>query len=397
VLDAPVDRRLDGIEVWQTAAAGFGDVLGQTFRACRDDVLCARELPDPGAAWHRLERRLEADGGLSVLFPDGAGTPVRTTVTGLEVMSAIRSGLYESTGRAEILRALAAADSGDDRLLVRLARAGGGDWWPEAFAYYATWCADVRVSPTDRADDVDAFEARLRQRPIDAPGDDNVVRTLMPCLFWPWQPALGQEPADPVGVPTLIISATSDPITPTAEARAILDRIEDSRLVEVEGGNHVSLGNGDACVDEKVRSFLTEGRLPTPRVSTCGSWVADRHVAVTPYGSRPVDVPWSIAVELLHDPEYGYWDGASTLVIPCLAGGVARISVDEDGRDRVVLEGCAMHEGVPSADGSGTLGWDGSTVALEVTTSAGSLDFALDGERASASGTWDGRAYTYGE
>jgi pimeloyl-ACP methyl ester carboxylesterase len=398
VLDAPVDRQLDGIEVWRTAAAGFGDVLRQSFRACSYDDQCVEGLADPPAAWDRLVRRLEADGGLSAVLPDGSGTPVGTDATTLEVMGAVRSALYESTGRATLLRALAAADRGDDRLFVRLVEAGGDQaWWPEAFAYYATWCADVRASPTGRADDADAFERRLAEPPVDAPGGDNVMRTLMPCLYWPWQPALGDEPADPAGVPTLIISATADPITPGSEARGIHRRIDGSHLIEVDGGEHVSFGGGDSCVDDAVSDFLVSGRPPHANVTRCESWVADRYVPLTPYGARPVDVPWSIAVELLNDPLYVYWDGETSLVVPCLAGGVARISADAVDADRVVLDGCSMHEGTPPADGSGTLNWYGATAVLEVVTSAGRLDFRLDSERATASGTWDGQTYSYGD
>ncbi len=396
VLDAPVDRHLGGIEVWQTAATGFGDVLAQTLHACVVDSGCGDDLADPAGAWDRLARRLDAEGELSAMLSDETGVAVRTRASALEVMGAVRSALYEPTGRATILRALAAADRGDDRLFVRLVEAGGDQaWWPEAFAYYATWCADVRVSPSGRSDDADAFERALASRPVDAPGGDNVVRTLMPCLYWPWQPALGDQPADPAGVPTLIISATADPITPAAEARGILDRIDGSHLIEVTGGEHVSFGGGDACVDDRVRALIVDGRLPGARVTVCEAWVADRYVPLTPYGSRPVDVPWSIAVELLNDPEYAYWDGATTLVVPCLASGVARISTDEDGSDHVELDACVMHDGMLPADGSGSLSWYESTADLDVSTSAGRLDFRLDDDRASANGTWDGRAYEY--
>ena len=85
---------------------------------------------------------------------------------------------------------------------------------------------------------------------------------------------------------------------------------------------------------------------------------------------------------------------ASTLVVPCLAGGVARISTDDDGADRVVLDACAMHDADPPADGSGTISWYGSTAELAVRTAAGSLDFTLDDDTVSATGTWDGRTYT---
>ena len=125
VLDAPVDRRLDGIEVWQTAARGFGDVLEQTFRACDLDEECSDGLADPAAAWERLERRLDASDGLVGGAARWLRHAVRTDVSALEVMGAVRSALYESTGRATVLRALAAADRGDDRLLARLVESGG--------------------------------------------------------------------------------------------------------------------------------------------------------------------------------------------------------------------------------------------------------------------------------
>ena len=68
-------------------------------------------------------------------------------------------------------------------------------------------------------------------------------------------------------VPTLILAATSDPITPVSEARAILGRHPEARLVETRGGAHGSLG--DDCPMERMTRFLVDGTLPSARTSTC--------------------------------------------------------------------------------------------------------------------------------
>jgi pimeloyl-ACP methyl ester carboxylesterase len=65
-----------------------------------------------------------------------------------------------------------------------------------------------------------------------------------------------------VGVPTLILHRTDERVAPVEGARYMAERIPHSRLVELEGADHLPmLGDSDAIVDE-VEEFLTGARRP---------------------------------------------------------------------------------------------------------------------------------------
>ena len=123
--------------------------------------------------------------------------------------------------------------------------------------------------------------------------------------------------------------------------------------------------------------------------------MADRFIALAPYGSRPIDAPWSVAIALLNDPVYTFWSGDTDLVVPCLSSGVARITAGPD-VDDVELEDCAMADDQPLVTGRGTLDWYRAHARLDVVLSGGSIDFRLDDGGPHATGTWQGRPYSYG-
>ncbi|OEV32180.1 hypothetical protein AN219_00420 [Streptomyces nanshensis] len=88
-------------------------------------------------------------------------------------------------------------------------------------------------------------------------------KTLKPCMFWdaPQGEALPDvAKAELPGM--LLVNAKEDHATSLGSAKGALEKLQGSRLLTVDGGNHSVYLSGNACVDEKVEAFLLDGRLP---------------------------------------------------------------------------------------------------------------------------------------
>jgi pimeloyl-ACP methyl ester carboxylesterase len=397
LIEAPVDRSLPAHRFWAAAAHGFEEVMARTAQSCREDAACRAELRDPEGTFARLlhdvgqRRRLVRLSG-----PDGS--TVLRVLSPAWITETAAAALYGTKGRMLLLRALAAYDAGDDRPMAHLVALGhgasvGDDAW-SAFAYYATWCADVRASPTDRTDDTAAFLAAGRDAGVRDLRMTATYDTMLPCLFWPSQPAAGATVEDvPHGVPTLILTSTTDPITREADARALHRRISGSRLVVSGGGSHGTYGVGDPCVDLPVEDFLLGAGLPRLAVTACAADVMDPFVPRPPRQPRDaLEAAMMFETELLNAPEYVAWRGDRPLWVSCLEGGRATIEVSDEGDVAIELVRCAWTPDVV-LDGTGTIIPWIEGVSLELRGDRGELTYRRDSRgRPSVTGTWDGRS-----
>ena len=390
VRDAPIDRSMTATDLWVRAAEGFGTALRMTLDACSDDPDCSEALPDPSRAVDRVYQQLETQGRMSetIIGPDGAGH--RRSMTRADFEGVVESTMYDETSRVLLLRALQAADHGDRRQLLRLVDVEGGAGHAASFSYFATWCADVRASPTADEEDFAAFTgvAVAAGVPVDARG---MAWALAPCLYWPGQPASWSPPAEATTVPTLILSATGDPITPVGEARAILARHPEARLVETQGGAHGSLG--EDCPGSRVADFVVDGRLPVGPTSVCAGNVIDSYIPVAPSPAISAeDAALGVFWELIGAPEVAEWDGERPLSLGCADAGTARLDTSGRGsRADVTLDGCAWASNA-TFGGSGWIDlstWDGD---LRLDSSRGSLHMIVRGDRWTLTGTWDDKA-----
>ncbi len=390
VLDAPIDRSLPGPVMWAVAARGFDTSVAATLDACALDAACKAALPDPRHTVERVYQQLGDRGVMSdaVTQPDGRATREQMTTEDYEAVQ--YSAMYDISHRMNLLRALAAIDHGDRRQLLRLLDVEGGAARPFDFSYYATWCADVRASPGAKDEDFQGYLDVARTQGITADAPLDIAWTIAPCVFWPAQPTAFVAPLEATTVPTLILSATTDPITPVSEARAILGRHAEARLIETKGGAHGSLG--DDCPMERVAEFVTDGRLPVAPTSICPGEVIAPYIPIarSPAASAS-DAALGVYDELVGAPEVLVWDGLDSLALGCADGGTARLSaVDGNGRSDVIFTHCAWASRA-TFDGSGWIDLYTSDAFLELCADRGSitLDGVSDGWR--VSGTWDGR------
>jgi hypothetical protein len=103
----------------------------------------------------------------------------------------------------------------------------------------------------------------------------------MPCVYWPAQPKTDTRPAailDPP-YPTFVMTATSDPATPIANAMRLYGRLNDAYFIEALGGDHVIFGRGDDCPDKMITAYLVSATLAVdPRDDVPHTYV-DEYVA----------------------------------------------------------------------------------------------------------------------
>jgi len=396
IIDGPIDRRLPPAEFWGDAARGFDEVLARTYDACLDDRICRTSMDDPRDAMKRLASRLSRTTPVWEV-EDGSGRtrPVRITTSLVEDVT--WSSMYDTTGRMLFLRALAADAHGDHWPIEHLAVLGAGESTfsddSSTFVYYATLCGDTRTAlvPDDTGGQYVDAGKRLGLWEL---ATTDIYLTPLPCLTWPSQPASWQPPADPGDVPTLVITATADPVTRETEARPLAQRLPNARLIETLGGSHVMFGRGHPCVDDPVVQLVLHGELPTAS-RTCDGSVMDDFVAPTATAGRdfktPLDAVMALDRELMNAPEYAYWDGSSALRIPCRVSGSIEVTAESDG-DHLRLDDCAWAS-LYAFDGRGTIDWATGEVRLELRHDRGSITYRRDADDAtSLEGTWDGSA-----
>jgi hypothetical protein len=175
-----------------------------------------------------------------------------------------------------------------------------------------------------------------------------------------------------------------------SEARAILRRHPEARLVETRGGAHGSLG--DECPTERMTRFLVDGSLPSARTSTCEGSIIDVYIPIAPQPATTADdVVSGLYWELFGDPLVLDWSGDEPLTFGCGIGGTATLDVpDTDWRTAVTLDRCMFVPG-GQLSGSGTLELSGWGADLDLTSTRGDLHLDGDYDTWRITGTWDGR------
>lgn len=280
ILDGVVDTALGATGFWVSAARGFEGVLNETLAVCGRRPACARDMPQgAGAVYDRLNARL-------------ARKPLRVrSGTGLLTQSMLHtyigSSLYSPVGRATVLRDLAGVARGDYASLVE------GAWIAEGVdpttwtllntglsyaSYFGIQCRDAAYyagQPDERVAQWTSEGAMIGARL------PRIGRTIfendLPCAWWPDSPPATAPPAPLVatGIPTIVLTATGDPITPHAQGTAVFRGLAEGHLIRTLGGGHVTLSPDRPCSYAPVERLLLHDRLPSAHQTTCpGRFVA---------------------------------------------------------------------------------------------------------------------------
>jgi pimeloyl-ACP methyl ester carboxylesterase len=378
ILDGTVDLTLTGPQFWAEAAAAFEQDVGDTLASCDRRRRCRSDAGrSASAVYDDLAAQLDS-APVDVRFPlPSGGFDTRAlTATALETLAS--GQMYNEGDRMLLQRAVAAAGRGDLVPLLRLAYANlyvdpetleptPDPTYSDAM-YYGVDCRDYAYYP-----EAGTLDERAAQFVADALAVDAtnprvgaaVFLSDLPCLFWEGALQVDERPAPlrAEGIPTLVLAALADPITPVAMGQRVADRLADGYLITTRGGPHVTFGRGNPCPDEVVTRFLVQDVVPRSRETFCDGHLVDPYVPLPPRtagGFRSLRAAMASAeTELNNLPEYAYWDGVTPTSVGCpVGGGTLRLRGTATG-ERYVLRRCGFTKGV-------------------VMTGTGSYDYFLD-------------------
>ncbi|MBC7812829.1 MAG: alpha/beta fold hydrolase, partial [Burkholderiales bacterium] len=359
ILDGTVDLTLDSIEFYHQQTQAFSDVLIATLDACNADPLCAADFDgDARAFYDDFTDELET-APIIVDFPLPTGEIVPRPLTLSNFETVVSANLYSETGRAFLLRLMAAASFGDSLPLVREAyvdlaldpvtlEAVYDPTWSDAM-FYAVECNDYGFSDATGEEGAQSFIDAGVQASAGIPYLSSIMFGDMPCLFWPGNPP-SERPAPLIadGIPTMVLGATLDPATPVGNGEAVYGRLADGYLFTQEGGPHVIYGRGLDCPDDAVTDFLVDGQMPDERENSCEGGVADEYAPVSANHIDDfvdvLDMMWAVDTEIFYLPEYFNWDLESVTSVGCPFGGVLTFEATSIG-ESLVLDNCAFIDG----------------------------------------------------
>lgn len=394
ILDGTVDLTLSGPDYYIGATHSFYKTLLDTLDACTADEDCATDLGGDALAFYDDLSAEIYSSPQAVTFPLPSGETEERPFTFSDFEYVVSSELYTEGSRLMLLRALAAAYRGD---LVPLTRLLYADLYldPQTLepipdptysdgVYYTVTCDDYSYytgSPEGRGEamlrDGDALESSQ-------PYLSSIFYGDIPCVFWP-VPGEAERPA-PLkanGIPTLVLGATADPITPVQYGTNVFHSLDDGYQITTQGGAHVIFGRGDACPDQLVTAFLVDGKTPDRKETTCEGVMFLSYVPLAPVDAAdftdPMEAMISADNEIYYLPEYYYWDVITPTSVGCPFGGTLHFEPNDVG-DSLTLNECAFSRGFVLS-GTGGNDFEAGQFFLEVTVSgvgSGTLSYLRD-------------------
>ena len=347
ILDGTVDLTRDGYDYYAHVVKAFNDTLVASLAACEKNAACARDFSiKPLAAYDQLAAQLRAQ-KQRVAFPLGDGRRVARPFGFGDLESVGIGEMYGEGGRMMFVRALAAyARNGDMVPLTRLLYPNLGldettlqmipdETWSDAI-YFGVECQDYGYFTTDAQTSADNFFAAA------APVENSGLRLAslfygdLPCASWRDSSSDKTRPPHTLapGVPTLVLNALRDPITPINSARAVYENLDDGYLITQRGGPHVIFARGVKCIDSLVNEFLLHDVVPAQRETKCAGRVMDAYVPLAPLDARefasPLAAMQSAETEIYYLPEFYNWDYATTTRAGCAFGGTLEFRAQGD-------------------------------------------------------------------
>ncbi|MCG3140654.1 MAG: hypothetical protein HDKAJFGB_01731 [Anaerolineae bacterium] len=405
ILDGTVDLTRDGMAYYANAVQAFNDTLVATLAACARNAGCARDFGmNPLAAYDQLAAQLRAQ-RQKIDFPLGTGRRAARSFHFGDLESVASSEMYSEGGRMMLTRALAAyARDGDLIPLTRLLYPNLGvdettleplpdATWSDAM-YYAVECQDYGYFTNDVTTSENNFFAGATAVEQSGLRLASMIWGDLPCASWrdssadPTRPPHTTAP----GVPTLVLNARRDPITPPDSARAVFENLDDGYLIMQRGGPHVIFGRGVKCVDDLVNAFLLDDVLPAARETECPGRVMDAYAPLAPRHatefSSALAALQSAETEIYYLPEFWYWDYATLTRVGCPFQGTLQFRAQGDAV-LFDLRRCAFTDGfVMNGQGDYDAAQDRFRLRVDVT---GAQNCKLKYERVGARSTVAGK------
>jgi pimeloyl-ACP methyl ester carboxylesterase len=257
VLDGALDPSVSGLDVSTTQGVGFESALRAYMAYCLQTKGCPfGGTVDDGMA--DLGTLLASVDRSPLPNSDGRKLGADSLVT------AIVAALYSQDSWPYLTQALTGALKGDPSTAFQLAdfyynRVDGKyeDNSTEAFNAYN--CMDYPDDATQAQKD--AAKAELEQKaPTIAPYWSSDVSL---CDVWPEKATGVREKIAAEGAgPIVVIGTTNDPATPYAWAQSLASQLSSGVLITRVGEGHTGFNKGNACVDDAVEKYFTDGTVP---------------------------------------------------------------------------------------------------------------------------------------
>jgi len=371
ILDGVIDPSLSGAATWRSAARSAERTLNATLAVCAARPACnANTGGDPAGTLDALRARA-ASSPIRIRYPLGPRRTLTRFLTADLLDTAVGSNLYTSGGRMYLQRAIASASRGDLKPMLELGYAAAQidlvtntpnpDPAFSTAMYNAVNCRDYSWYSGTREQRNAAFlaEAAVVQEELPRIGG-TIFLANYACIWWPASALDVPRPAPlrNTGIPTFVLNADYDPITPVGQARAVARNLADGYLIVQRGGPHVIYGRGERCIDQPVNAFLLRGQTPTERRITCPGAVVTPYRSLGPRTARgfatPADAMRSFTTQITNATPMGTWDRASTLAMPCAVRGTLSARVTRDGALQYRYRNCSFTRGL-AVTGSTTL------------------------------------------
>ncbi|WP_298583497.1 alpha/beta hydrolase [uncultured Kocuria sp.] len=267
VLDGGVDPTLSDMEATADQAEGFEDNLRHWVQQCQfENPDCVLADVSVDEAMTRIQELIASVEEGTVTAADGR------RVTATNVVEGILGPLYATTTYEALNESLGDAFDGDFSALLAQSDLTHGR---NAEGRYTsnTTVAFTAVNCLDRPEGT-VTEEQMAQHQEEL---ERVSPTFGPylgygdaaCQGWPAEPAGLEEPLDAEGAdPVLVVGTTHDPATPYHWSEALVEQLDDARLLTYDSYGHTAYTAGSRCVQEAVDAYLLEGELPAPG-TTC--------------------------------------------------------------------------------------------------------------------------------
>ncbi|RMH17046.1 MAG: alpha/beta hydrolase, partial [Acidobacteria bacterium] len=233
-------------------ARGAQRALDAIFAECRADDACRRAFGDPAEDFRAVVEQLRRQ-------------PAKVTISHPESGAPVTLELDEATFY-EGLRVFMYGTGGTRRVPLILDRAAGGHYEPlleaalgstRAIQEILHWGMLLSVTCAEDVDRISEEEI-ARETAGTFLGDRRIRAQQAACRGWPRSclPTYWAEPVA-VGVPTLILSGTLDPVTPPEWGEKAARHLPNSLHLVVPGAH----GVGGDCIDGVVARFLERGAV----------------------------------------------------------------------------------------------------------------------------------------
>lgn len=230
--------------------------LDRLFADCKNDPSCNGAFPALAGEFEALKNRWKA-GPMRVSRPEASGQSRELSIPWDAFQTKIRSLLYAPAGLRQVPYLVHQAFIGNLEPFIALYPSGPdtSQFLAEGFYLCVTCTEDVPFIDTAEIAPLAAHTFM---------GSYRVSQQRQACAHW----SRGKIPKgffDPVKskIPTLILSGSYDPVTPTASAREIASHLSNCTLVLIPEMGHVIDGLSNAsCFDELCLRFIDNPRSP---------------------------------------------------------------------------------------------------------------------------------------